>query len=426
MQNRPFFLTMLCGILLGSGCTITEGEVDGFTDDDSSLGDDSSFSDDSGEQTDAGIDSSEPVEKTDASREDAGKEDSNTPALPTVEDLPYLFAYATCGAIEDCEGSEYLAITLRGKDCVEHTEMVFMNRDYAYLSDSVSAGRVAFNPENVEQCLEEIRSQGCDVTSSRRTESCQQAVQGTVSIGSNCVIDADCEGNAFCGPEPGEAECPTVCRALLEENEACEKSDQCENGRVCAGGICATPPKEGEKCCLAESDASCWDLAPAPCARGLECTADTETEATCKRISEVRSAKEGETCEPPGLMCEVGGVTLLSCVAIDSSTGICKPKVEQDGTCQAAQPSQCPVGQYCDAEGLAVDGKCVDLPDLYQPCRAENQIIRCAPGLICDLYRGEMACVPINSNGSACESDEACYSGICGEDGNCVAPPICE
>jgi hypothetical protein len=419
MQNKLFFLTIGAVIFFGWGCTIKEGDVE-FEDSGSWYWDD------------AGLDTEDADEATDGDGgagpvgEDAGGEDSSAPVLPTVEDIPYLFAHAICSAIEDCEGSEFLTLSLRGKDCVEHTTLVFENRDYHYLEESVDTGRVVFDAESVSQCLADIRAQGCDVTNSRQPESCEQAIQGTVDVGANCVIDADCIGDAFCGPEQGVAECPTVCRDLLAAGEACERSDQCENGLVCAGGTCASPPDENETCCLAESDISCWDTAPAPCKRGLECTPDSSTQATCKKISDVRRAKEDETCEPPILMCEVNGDKPLSCVAIDSSTGICREKVEAGGTCQAAQPSQCPVGQYCDAAGLAVDGTCVDLPGMYEPCRAENQIVRCAPGLVCDLYRGDVACVPINSNGSACDSDQGCFSGICGDDGNCAAPVVCE
>ncbi len=422
MQNKLFLLTISAVFVLGWGCTIKEGDVE-FEDSGIWFFDDAGLdTDDTGEVTDGddGVDSSEPV------GEDAGEQDSSAPDLPTVEDIPYLFAYAICGAIEDCEGSEFLTLSLRGKDCVEHTTLVFENRDYHYLEESVDAERVVFDAEGFSQCLSDIRAQGCEVTNSREPESCQQALQGTVDVGANCVIDADCAGEAFCGSEQSVAECPTVCRDLLAAGDACERSNQCEDGLVCAGGSCATPPAEGETCCLAESDESCWETAPAPCKRGLECTPDAFTGSTCKKISDVWRAKEGETCEPPILLCELNGDIPLSCVAIDQSTGICREKVEAGGTCQAAQPSQCPVGQYCDAAALAVDGTCVDLPGQYEPCRAENQIVRCAPEFVCDLYRGDLACVPINSNGSACDSNAGCYSGICGDEGNCVALAICE
>jgi hypothetical protein len=422
MQNKLFFLTIGVTFIVGWGCTIKEGEVE---------------FEDAGywywEGEDAGLDTEDAAEVNDrdsgadsVGEDAAGGEDSSAPVLPTVEGMPSRFAQAICSAIEDCEGSEYLTLSLRGDDCVEHTAMVFENRDYHYLEESVDAGRVIFDAESVAQCLSDIRAQGCEVTNSREPESCQHALQGTVDVGANCVIDADCAGDAFCGSAPGVAECPTVCNGLLAEGGACERSDQCENGLVCAGGTCASPPTEGETCCLAESDQSCWDTAPAPCKRGLECTSDSSTQATCKKITDVRKAKEGETCEPPILMCEVNGDKSLACLAIDSSTGICREKVEVGGTCQAAQPSQCPVGQYCEAADLAIDGTCVDLPDRGEPCREEGKSVRCAPGLVCDLYSGDPECVPINSNGFACASDRGCFSGICGDEDNCVAPAICE
>jgi len=383
---------------------------------------DGGYTQDSGKQTevDGGVDGPQTVE------EDAGEEDSSAPESPTAADVPYLLAQAICRAIEVCEGKEFLTLSLKGKDCVEHTAGVFENRDYYYLETSIDEGRVAFDAESVSQCLADIEAQGCEVTNSRKPESCQQALQGAVDVGENCVIDVDCTGNAFCGFEQGSAECPTVCRSLVAADGACERSDECENGLVCAGGICAIPPDEGETCCLADSDPSCWDAAPAPCKRGLECTPEWSAQPTCKKISDVRRAKVGEACEPPILMCELNEDTPLSCVAVDETSGICKEKVEAGGTCQRAQPSQCPVGQYCDTEGFAVDSTCVDLPDRYEPCRPENKATRCAPGLVCDVYGDGEACVPINPNGNACDSNQGCYSGFCGDNFNCIAPAVCE
>jgi hypothetical protein len=406
MGTRIGSCGLVVGWLLFSACT--EGEVDVDFDEFEDAGAIDGSTVDSGGGEDSAV-----ADAGTAPEDDAGQEpDSGPTGLLEPGDMARIRAVGICAALEACQGVELLSQSMGGQSCASRIGGVFANRNMVYFADAVEAGRVILRPEDVSSCMEDLAATGCDVKSSRWRQVCGAAVEGTVDVGGECAIDEECGDDSFCDRGSDGTTCPGECVSLKAETDSCTSSEQCQEGLVCFGGTCEVPLISGEDCSGAA------DL----CRTGLICL-----DGTCEPQESVYGADEDEPCDPfADELCRVDGDEPLVCVEQESGSALCRTRVFSDGTCRRSVPSQCPEDQYCDAEPNQ-EGTCRDLPGLYEECRPESKERRCAPGLVCDTYQssGE-ACVYIKDNGGTCEGDASCYSGSCGDDLSCAAPPACD
>jgi hypothetical protein len=228
--------------------------------------------------------------------------------------------------------------------------------------------------------------------------------KGTVKRGGDCAVDAECEGVSFC--KLGD-ECPGKCSALLAAGDPCKKSDQCENGLMCTDdGTCAAPVAEGD---------ACGGDVGGSCAPGMSCIGeDTETSkpGTCRATSDLFKAKLNDPCDyDSGMLCEAD----LSCIASRNGVAVsltCAERVGSGDACHFGAPTQCPDGEYCDADintGV-VEGQCHALPKAGDACVDIPGSGSCSAGLICDV---DQKCHPVNRLGQPCVSDDGCASERC-------------
>lgn len=355
----------------------------------------------------------------DAADNDGGGDDAATDAanpidaggdaggIDDVSDVPQLLANAVCAALEACDGVQLLTDTLNGENCADITGNVFSARELSALADSVADGRIEFDRSRMAACVAAISAQGCLVQTLRRPAVCEEAIKGKVALGFDCVISEDCSGSSsFC---EANASCPGTCTTLLNVGDPCTASEQCANGAACAtvSGVrqCVTPTNPGGDCGL--------DSTPL-CKRGNSCTPNPgmNVNDTCKSNLVVYAAQDGATCNPPGTMCDRG----LACTNTPSGL-LCAPVAARDGACFRAQPSQCPVGQYCDAVTMTA-GSCVELPEEGAACLPMTRAQRCAPNFAC---LGDGLCHIKGENGDSCDEDIECYSGNC--NGTVCDPP---
>jgi hypothetical protein len=320
-----------------------------------------------------------------------------------LADLPRLLASATCDALEECIGSdELLADTLLGRDCYELNENLLLASPLRYLSASVAAGLVQFRPAEAEDCLADLRALSCDVRSSRWPASCELMLLGTVALGGECTINQDCSGDAFC--DLGELEsCPGTCAALQSEGMPCNQNDddQCEDGLVCFRGECAA---------LGAVADDCGETLPR-CEPGLVCAG-----GECTNIPVLYFRKLDEVCERGVELCEPG----LVCESTMGMMGVCKNTVAKDAACKRADPNQCPIDQYCDAASPGVAGTCRSYPVDGAACLMRDQ--QCADGHVCVAN----TCHELVQVGESCDQDAQCYTGACGDDGQCAGPLMCD
>jgi len=384
---------LACVLVIGCDAELKVGDFDGSLFPDSGNGD---AGDDDGGNADAAADS--------AVAPDAGADAGN---VVDVSDVPQLLANAACAAREACIGEQLLTDSLSGETCADITGSVFSARELSALADSVADGRIEFDRSRMAACIAAITAQSCDVQSQRRPAACEEAIKGKVALGADCVISEDCSGSSsFC---EANSTCPGTCKALLNSAAPCTASEQCANGLVCATVSsvrqCVAPTMVGGDCGL--------DSTPL-CKLGNTCTpnAGVNVNDTCKANSVVYGVQVGQTCNPPGTMCEEG----LACTNTPSGL-VCAAIAARDGACFRAQPSQCPVGQYCNAVTMTA-GACVDLPEEGVTCLPMSRSQRCAANFAC---LGDGLCHIKGENGDSCDEDTECYSGNC--DGTVCDPP---
>jgi len=377
-----------------AGCTVGDPDDDGFDFGDGSA--DAARPDAGGKDAGPG-----------PGDEDGGSEppppDAGGATGVKLADLPRLLAGATCDALEDCIGNaELLADTLGGRDCNELNENLLLASPLRYLSASVDGALVLYRPAEVESCLEDLRGLSCDVRASRWPASCELMLLGTVALGEACAINQDCSGDAFCDLGALET-CPGTCAPLQSEGMPCNQNDddQCEDGLVCFRGEC-------EPLGVVADD--CGETLPR-CEPGLVCAA-----GECTSVPVIYFRKLDEACEVGVELCEPG----LVCESTMDTMGVCKKPVAKDAACKRADPNQCPLDQYCDA-APGVAGSCRNRPVEGETClvmRAQE----CADGHVCI----GTTCRALLQVGVSCDVDAQCYSGVCGADGKCAGPLMCD
>jgi hypothetical protein len=335
---------------------------------------------------------------------DSGSEPTPFPETPLSE-LPQAFAGAICDALLGCLGEAKLRELTRREGCDAAVEAELRAKDFAHMDSSISAGRVLYDPERLEECLEGIAALECDVLTQTFPAPCTAVLDGNVAVGEECVITADCEGSAFCASDS----CPSKCTALLAEGTSCSGSDQCGDGLDCSGGECIAAAQSGGECGGGSGKA---------CALGLNCKGATDTEVgTCVANAEIQVGDAGDVCEPGGELCKDG----LSCV-FDGGTGFhCEAAVSAGGACHLGLPGQCPSDEYCDATEVTAESTCRKLPGAGEDCVLNGL---CKGGLVCVADGGSNVCHAVADNGGECVSNATCRSDHCAS-GLCEPPPAC-
>jgi hypothetical protein len=406
LSNRGLWLLAVTCALL---CGCKEGDVD-FGD--GGLFDDAGSAADGGAPDGGGRDAGDP----DAGDpdDDAGSEpsaDGGTRPEPSPDEWPMHLAAALCDALEDCYGSaDLLRDALNGRDCTALNVNTLQSGDLRYLSDSAAAGRVLWSPDELDACLQSVRGLGCEARSTRLPASCELLIAGTVSLGSECALDEECAGDAYCDRFT-ELTCPGTCSELVTEDGSCtnDDDDQCADGLVCFNGTETCVP-------LAELGDDCGSGLPG-CKPGLVCNGPAAS-ATCAALATVYFRELGESCEPGGDLCEAG----LVCESLTGESGMCAEQVGAGEACRRASPNQCPPTQYCSATEPGETGTCTDYPADGEPCIDDGRAQTCADGTVCI----EDTCRTREQPGEPCTADAQCWSGTCGNDGTCSAPPQCE
>lgn len=415
MRNLCWLSIAAVSVTWLSACEIEEGSFDGSFFEDSST----SQEEDSGDvdEDDAGKPPPKDAGPKDAGS-DAGKDsgtemkDADVPPEPplTPSDVANVFSKGQCAALQACLGDAMLVDSYEGNDCVDFNTRQKSDQHLHWLMSSVSANRVTFRPEKLEQCEKDLAALKCDVRNRRLPASCEEAVEGKSDVDGSCSIDQDCKGNAWCDKGMLES-CPGTCAALQPNGLPCTDSVQCADGLICRAGSCSAPLSEGDQCNSSDKR----------CPPGLICRS-----SMCQALSTVYVGALGATCDAVGQLCQMG----LVCQSDDpnATSGLCAKPAALNGACRPSQPGQCPITQYCKNKSSGVttqakpgtDGVCADRPKDGQACvEGEN----CAPGARCV---GEPpTCKNLKTAGGVCASDSnaECYAGAC-EGGICAVTTI--
>lgn len=264
------------------------------------------------------------------------------------------------------------------------------------LDAAIDNGTVIYDDAAAKECLGAIRDASCDADfGDFAAEACDQVLQGTIDDGGACWISAQCIGGACIVDACMETCCVGTCTTAPPDAAI---GQPCGGGQGCAGGycdfnasVCAAYKPAGAACDL---DQECGDLyclggtcqasvaEGAPCvdfecgALGLDCDVDS---GTCQRLR-----GEGEACNPAADICSLG----LVC---PEASAICSRPGGVGSPCDDILSFDCAAGTWCDYDFVTGDGTC-------QPRKAA---------------------------GGACERDDECDTGYCGEAMVCEAEPVC-
>lgn len=239
--------------------------------------------------------------------------------------------------------------------------------DLLQLLADVVYGRVTYDPAAARACVEARRARTCESLASetaRLDGACRGMFKGSIAPGQPCVTDLECASEGRCdrstctddaacclgacteavvrvpvGGDCSEESCvddaycegesegegggggsppARLCKARLDNGDACRQSDACKDGQRCAvngdSGKCYILAKEGESCnpgldvaCLSfdtwcdPAASKCVKLPGAgqPCAKGNACLGY----AYCDGMSCKQRPVEGEACPKDGPRC---------------------------------------------------------------------------------------------------------------------------
>jgi hypothetical protein len=299
---------------------------------------------------------------------------------------------AVCRWLARCGDVESLA-TCRKINIVSDT---FLG---ASLLAAIEMGKLDFDSDSAQRCLDARASRSCDVTSESsrvEPEACPAAFVGLLHAGAACADGLVCISGVCDVPSCDEACCTGTCvgetaPAIAKIGESCETA-LCETASFCDRDtfVCAARKPQGAFCGALEE-----------CQFGLD----------CDQTAECRPAPgPGEACT--GRCRDVG----TTCSAV-SHTCV---KVALAG--ESCNDVACSPFYACDA----ATRQCVVGPVVGAACRSGQ-----ACGDIhafCDVATGQSTgtCTLPKADGSACQADGHCESHYCDvATGMCAPEPIC-
>ncbi|HEY1813701.1 MAG TPA: hypothetical protein VGG74_15225 [Kofleriaceae bacterium] len=309
--------------------------------------------------------------------------------LETQLDDAYCSYYVKCGAFPDVATCEM-------------SEAVSDDDETAAIMQAVQAGKIDYNGQLAQQCINAIANASCDRTQERGEPAiCAQIITGTAGSGSACESDTECKSLACDIPDCGSAAC---CEGMCVGDappplggvgSACDDdSSECQNGLYCATSetmesfTCATPGGSGSTC--SGGDESCQI--------GLACDETTEL---CSTLPGTGEACPHQQCALAGDFC--------------GSDGTCHKDGLPGDAC--SDSSECSPFYTCDTTMM----KCVQGPGVGSSCATAE----CFDGnTYCDTGSATPTCLQKKADGSTCATDEECESDDC-VGSACTAETIC-
>lgn len=324
-----------------------------------------------------------------------------------LEDVPKAVAEAMCTGVSSCAGPMFQTY-LAGSDCVElYTNYVFEG-SLAATIEAVEKGTIVYHADKADACISGFGAVACDQTK-RAPEVCEEALQGTIAVGGDCTLDAECVGTAYCKVD---ATCPGKCSPREASGAACSDNDDCQDGFGCLDGKCGKPVADGQPCGKDVGTCAQWSI----CAGELGATT-----GTCTATKSLFVGKENDACHlTKGPWCGDGLSCIIDSVSQAGPTMKCVKPAASGAACKIGLPTQCPPANYCAETDISkgdFEGTCKASPVDNEPC---DETATCTGQRVC--VSG--VCKSLKSTGAACASAFECYSANC-DKGKCAAGNAC-
>jgi len=311
-----------------------------------------------------------------------GDTESESGTIKTFDDLLQALADDVCRGNCDQNSATYFEIQY-GAECAELMPLVYESIG-ATLQASLDAGKMGFDAEQAQRCIDLRAAKACDEAES----ACDAVFIGHVPVGEACSSSEECADNAYCNDEEM---CPGTCVATLSPGAACEYADfdECGDGRTCSEeGVCIVQKANGEPC-VSSDECQSWR-----CDEG----------GHCAEFPPDYTQDLGEPCDYDE-NCKLD----LYC-----HEGTCAPAAALGESCEGYTP--CVSTAYCELEDDSAYETCVKRIPVGGACDDSD---KCATG-VCDAGK----CQELSGLGGPCSSNERCF-GVC-DDGACAPYPACD
>lgn len=308
-----------------------------------------------------------------------GDKDGGKKAL-TVEQFMSSMIDSYCDLQAECDGYD-------ASECRADNE----GGEADYIKALAGSGRVTFNAEQAQACLNEISKLTCE-TGYYGAPSCDFDLlfKGNQKPGDECFDSMECADDGYCN-YADEDSCSGTCRARIPVGGDCSSDDdRCVRGADCNDeDVCEAYSKKGQRCGIG-------------CEDGLYCTSD---DVCAERVGEGQACTGWGACQSdlyclsPDNVCQAYGRAGDKCSSQLRCGGNTKCVIAdgaQEGTCQTYRQK----GESC------VPGN----NDCHYRYRCSSETNTCVGGVALG-----MACGYIGGE------DVECAEGYC-KDGTCTAP----
>lgn len=275
--------------------------------------------------------------------------------------------------------------------------------------DAVEAGRLAFDADAAQACLDDLTTSQLGDAFSSRYLPCEEVFIGRIEPGEDCFFDYgfvanECVPSAYCSQ--GSA-CPGTCKPYRTKGQSCGSDGPCAPELACkrdcqppCDGTCEPRPGAGEDC----------EATQGLCQSGLICDATTDPYScldplpngeACTRPYQCASfwCDDGECAPRPTAQCEDRSDCDDDELCDRSSgVGMCEPARGEGEACDDAP--DCQDGLQCLFNWSGGDSKCVaSAGEDGDPCLPWG----CEPDHYCADESGELTCRPVRGMGETCE-----------------------
>ncbi len=330
-----------------------------------------------------------------------------------------------CRSTDDDQQGRRLALG-NVESCKQIVQWLPLQRDVRARVEATRGGLFSYDATLGKLALQRVQT-GCDLMNDaferlNFDDLGPEVFDGEVELTGACNEDVECRGDAYCELSVGH--CVGSCEPRIELGQACDGDTPCAHtpdpwplacdfeatNQVCEPTVMISNLTEGEACTVARSLGSKTEFRM--CGPNLFCSRDQD--GVCKPL-----LKSGEQCFNQFDVCEDGAVCREEDPSDPETPYFCRTfSIEQtagnpcDDHITACNPF---AGLACNEDTQRCEQKWDD--SLGSVC---NGFVPCADDLYCDSSGEPSQCRTRLQLGAECDSDDACASGHCANDGSGV------